>query len=129
MTAQYVISLYKIQYCIYIYYVLFKLPLLSKGIQVSLRKWILMYSPPPESVHSGDTPSSRQWDLVGVADSSQLGTPERTRELEKMKEKRTECGMTIVANLLNGKFFHAWVAAILRNQKHRELYTPSHLSS
>jgi len=43
---------------------------------------------PPESVQSGDTPSSRQWDLVGVADSSQLGTPERTQELEKMKEKR-----------------------------------------
>ena len=57
---------------------------------------------PPESVQSGDTPSSRQWELVGVADSSQLGTPERTTELEKMKEKRTEHGMTIVANLLNG---------------------------
>ena len=53
---------------------------------------------PPESVQSGDTPSSRQWDLVGVADSSQLGTPERTQELEKMKEKRTEHGMAIVAN-------------------------------
>ena len=62
------------------------------GIQVSL-------SPPPELVQSGDTPFSRQWDLVGVTDSSQLGTPERTAELEKMKEKRTEHGMTIVANL------------------------------
>ena len=61
-------------------------------------------SPPPELVRSGDmyTPFSRQWDLVGVTDSSQLGTPERTAELEKMKEKRTEHGMTIVANLLNG---------------------------
>ena len=59
-------------------------------------------SPPPESVQSGVTPSSRQWELVGVADSSQLGTPERTQELEKMKEKRTEHGMTIAANLLNG---------------------------
>ena len=67
-----------------------------------LRKWVLMYSPPPESVQSGDTPSSRHWDLVGVADSSQLGTPERTTELEKMKEKGTEHGMTIVANLFNG---------------------------
>jgi len=56
----------------------------------------------PESVQSGDTPSSRQWDLVGVADSNQLGTPERTQELEKMKEKRTEHGMTYVASLLNG---------------------------
>ena len=58
-------------------------------------------SPPAESVQSGDTPSSRQWELVGVADSSQLGTPERIQELEKMKEKRTEHGMTMVANLLN----------------------------
>ena len=60
-----------------------------------------MYSPPPDSVQSGDTPSSRQWDLVGVADSSQLGTPERTQELEKIK-KRTEHGKTTVANLFNG---------------------------
>ena len=67
-----------------------------------LRKWVLMYSPPPESVQSGDTPSSRQWELVCVADSSQLGTPERTTELEKMKEKRTEHGMAIIANLFNG---------------------------
>ena len=67
-----------------------------------LRKWILIHSPPPESVQSGDPPSSRQWELVGVADSSQLGTPERKTELEKMKEKRTEHGMTIVANLFNG---------------------------
>ena len=55
---------------------------------------VLSLLAPPESVQSGDTPSSRQWELVGVADS-------RTRELEKMK-KRTEHGMTIPANLLNG---------------------------
>jgi len=36
-----------------------------------------------------------------VADSTQLGTPKRTQELVKMKEKRTEHGMTIVDNLLN----------------------------
>ena len=74
----------------------FNLPLLSKSIQVFLRKWILMYSPPPESVQSGDTPSSRQWELVGVADSSQLGTPERTKYLEKLKQMRIDHGMTIV---------------------------------
>ena len=54
-------------------------------------------SPPPESVESpssGDTPSSRQWVLVGVADSSQLGTAERTRELEKLRQKKAEHGMT-----------------------------------
>ena len=58
---------------------------------------------PPESVESppsGDTPSSRQWVLVGVADSSQLGTPERTRGLEKLKQRSIEHGMTIAANLL-----------------------------
>ena len=74
------------------------------GIQVFLRKWVLMCSlfSPPESVQSGDTPSSREWDLVGVANSSQLGTPKKAHELEKMKEKRTEHGMATVANLLNG---------------------------
>ena len=60
-----------------------------------LKKWILMYSPPPESVQSGDTPSSRQWELVGVADSSQLGTPERTKYLEKLKQMKIDHGMTI----------------------------------
>ena len=85
------------------HYVLSSLLLFSMGIQVFLRKWMpCALSPPPESVQSGDTPSSRQWDLVGVADSSQLGTPQRRTKLEKMKEKRTEHGMTIVANLLNG---------------------------
>ena len=51
---------------------------------------------PPELVESppsGDTPSSRQWDLVGVADSCQLGTPKRTRELDKLRQRRTEHGM------------------------------------
>ena len=51
---------------------------------------------PPELVESpasGDIPSSRQWDLVGVADSSQLGTAKRTRELDKLRQRRTEHGM------------------------------------
>jgi len=54
-----------------------------------------MYSPPPESVQPGDTPSSRQWELVGVADSSQLGTPERTKYIEKLKQMKIDRGMTI----------------------------------
>ena len=44
----------------------------------------------PESVElppSGDGPSAREWVLVGVADSSQLGSIERLTELEKMKRK------------------------------------------
>jgi len=52
-------------------------------------------SPPPESVQPRDTPSSRQWDLVGVADSRQVGTPERTKYLEKLKQMKIVHGMTI----------------------------------
>ena len=42
-------------------------------------------SPPPESVQSGDTPSSRQWELVGVAD------------LEMLKQMKIDHGMATVA--------------------------------
>ena len=66
------------------------------GIQVFLRKSILVYSPPPESVQSGDTPSFGQWDLVGVADSSQLGTPKRTKILEKLKQMKIDHGMPLL---------------------------------
>ena len=48
---------------------------------------------PPELVESppsGDIPSSRQWELVCVADSSQLGSAERTREL---RQRKTEHGI------------------------------------
>ena len=55
-----------------------------------------MHSPPTESFQSGDTPSSRQWELVGVADSSQLGTPKRTKYLEKLKQMKIDHGNTIV---------------------------------
>ena len=44
----------------------------------------------PESVElppSGDGPSTREWILVGVADSSQLGSTERLAELRKKKRK------------------------------------------
>jgi len=44
-----------------------------------------------ESVQCGNTPSSREWVLMGVADSSQMGTPKRAMELE-MKQKRTKHG-------------------------------------
>ena len=61
-----------------------------------LKKRVLIYSlsPPPESVQSGDTPSTREWVLVGVVDSSQLGTPERTKYLEKLKQMKVDHGMT-----------------------------------
>ena len=44
----------------------------------------------PESVElppSGDGPSTREWILVGVADSRQLGSTERLTELQKIKRK------------------------------------------
>ena len=44
----------------------------------------------PESVElppSGDGPSAREWVLVGVADSSQLGSTKRLTELQKIKRK------------------------------------------
>ena len=93
--------------------------LLAMSVQVFLRKWVLVYlytvSPPPESVQSGDTPSSREWVLVGVADSSQLGTAERTREFDKLQQKKTERGMTwfiqqIMMHVVLGEY---WTAAIL----------------
>ena len=70
-------------------------------VHPSVSKWILMYPlSSPESVQFGDTPSPRQWILVGVADSSQLGTPERTKKLEELKQKSTKHGKIIAANLV-----------------------------
>ena len=43
---------------------------------------------PPESIElppSGDGPPASEWVLVGVADSSQLGSTKRLAELEKIK--------------------------------------------
>ena len=55
----------------------------------------LSLSHPPESVQS---PSSREWVLVGVVDSSQLGTPKRTKDLEKLKQMEVDHGVTIVTD-------------------------------
>ena len=44
----------------------------------------------PESVElppSGDDPSAREWVLMGVADSRQLGSIERLAELQKKRRK------------------------------------------
>ena len=45
-----------------------------------------MYSTLPESVQSGDTPSSREWVLV-----------ERTKGVEKLKQMKIDHCMAIVA--------------------------------
>ena len=49
---------------------------------------------------SGDGAPTREWVLVGMADSSQLGSPKRLAELEKMKQRKAEYGMTTVYLLL-----------------------------
>jgi len=48
---------------------------------------------------SGDTSSSKEWALVGAGESSQLGTPERVKKLEQLKQRKTEHGASISANL------------------------------
>ena len=49
---------------------------------------------------SGDGALTREWVLVDVADRSQLGSPKRLAELEKMKQRKAEYGMTTVYLLL-----------------------------
>ena len=59
-----------------------------------------LLSPTPESVESGDGIPTREWVLVSMVDSSQLGSPERLK-LKNMKQKYIEHGMIIVYLLLN----------------------------
>ena len=52
----------------------------------------------PESVEltlSGDGTPTREWVLVDMADSNQLGSPERLAELERNKRKAERMTMTI----------------------------------
>ena len=54
---------------------------------------------PPESVElppSGDGHPTKEWDLVDVADSSQLGS-----KLEKIKQRNAERGMNILTYVLS----------------------------
>ena len=55
--------------------------------------------PPPstesvQSSSSGGTPTS-EWVLVGVTGSSGLGTPERLKKLDSLKQRSTEPGETV----------------------------------
>ena len=52
--------------------------------------------PPPESVECGDGPPSSQWVVVGVVDSSELGTPDRLMKVETLKQKKPEHGETVL---------------------------------
>ena len=52
--------------------------------------------PPTESVESSDGPPASQWVLVGVIGSGELGTPDRLKKLETLKQKKTEHGETVL---------------------------------
>ena len=55
--------------------------------------------PPPESVQSGVGSATSEWVLVGTIGTSGLGTPERVAQLEKMKQRKTDHGETVVTCL------------------------------
>jgi len=48
--------------------------------------------PPLESVESGVGSPTNEWILVGVLGSHELATPERLKQLEKMKQSKTDHG-------------------------------------
>ena len=52
--------------------------------------------PSPELVKSGVGSPTNEWMLVGVIGSHELGTPERVAQLEKMKQRKTDHGETVV---------------------------------
>ena len=54
---------------------------------------------PPESIElppSGDGHATREWVLMGVADSSQLGSTERLADLEKIRQRKAENGTVVL---------------------------------
>ena len=52
--------------------------------------------PSPESVESGVGSPTNEWMLVGVVSSHELGTSERVMQLEKIKQRKTDHGKTVV---------------------------------
>ena len=52
---------------------------------------------PPEWVKSGVGSPTNEWMLVGVIGSHELGTPERVKQLEKMKQSKTDHGEAYLA--------------------------------
>ena len=58
--------------------------------------------PSPESAESGVGSPISEWMLVGVIGSHELGTPERVMQLEKMKQRKTDHGETVVT------YFRSW---------------------
>ena len=45
-----------------------------------------------KSVESGVGSPTSEWVLVGTIGTSELGTPERVAQLEKMKQRKTDHG-------------------------------------
>ena len=52
--------------------------------------------PSPELVKSGVGSPTNEWMLVGVTGRHELATPERVKQLKKMKQRKTDHGETVV---------------------------------
>ena len=57
---------------------------------------LILTLPSPESVESGVGSPTNEWILVGVIGRHKLGTPGRVKQLEKMKQRKTDHGETVV---------------------------------
>ena len=70
--------------------------MLVYGISDEMGNSCALTFPPPESVQSGVGSPTSEWVLVGTIGSHELGTPERVAQLEKMKQRKTDHGETVV---------------------------------
>ena len=66
------------------------------GVSDEMGNWCALNLSPPESVQSGVGSPTSEWVLVGTIGTSELGTPERVAQLEKMKQRKTDHGETVV---------------------------------
>ena len=64
--------------------------------------------PPPESVQSGVSSATSEWVLVGTIGTSELGTHERVAQLEKMKQRKTDHGETVVT-CFRSRYYKHWL--------------------
>ena len=70
--------------------------MLVYGISGEMSNRCVLNLSPPESVESGIGSPASEWVLVGTIGTSELGTPERVAQLEKMKQRKTDHGETVV---------------------------------
>ena len=64
--------------------------------------------PPPESVQSGVGSATSEWILVGTITTSELGTPDRVAQLEKMRQRKTDHGEAVVA-YFRSRYYKHWL--------------------